>query len=233
MSTPLRTFVNDLLHDDAARSAFAADPASYLDDHGWSDLDGPDVGTALGALVDELPIDQAVRLHPVAVEADHLGADGLGAVAGLQAAAAAFAGTDDAAMTDPPADPATILDDDGQQSGPLDDDPSNGIDDPGVDEDGVDGEDAGTSSPDAAIEDPGDEDDAVAGTGDDGVVADPPTAGADDADIPVADDVSEEPSLFEDRLEQLEEAWSSEGTDGFQQIGDERSTADHDEVEDA
>ena len=90
MSTPLRTFVNDLLHDDAARAAFADDPASYLDDHGWSDLDGPDVGTALGALVEELPIDQAIRLHPVAVEADQLGADGLGAVAGLEAAAAAF-----------------------------------------------------------------------------------------------------------------------------------------------
>ena len=101
MSTPLRTLVDDLLHDPSARAAFAADPAGYLDQHGWDDLDGADVGTTLDVLRQELPIDEAVRLGTV--DADAFGDGAAGAITGLQAAAAAF-------DIDWSEDPATTLD---------------------------------------------------------------------------------------------------------------------------
>ena len=102
MSTPLRTLVTDLLHDPSARATFAADPARYLDEHGWDGLDGADVGTTLDALRHELPIDEAVRLG--AVDTDAFGEGAVGAISGLQAAAAAF----DVDWSD---DPATTIDD--------------------------------------------------------------------------------------------------------------------------
>ena len=102
MSTPLRTLVDDLLHDPSARASFAADPAGYLDQHGWDDLDGADVGTALDVMRQELPIDEAVRLGTV--DADSFGEGAAGAITGLQAAAAAF-------DVDWSADPAMTLDD--------------------------------------------------------------------------------------------------------------------------
>jgi hypothetical protein len=88
MSTPLRTLVNDLLHDPSARATFAADPAGYLDDHGWGGLDGADIGTAFDALRQELPIDEAVLLG--SVDTGSFGDGATGAITGLQAAAAAF-----------------------------------------------------------------------------------------------------------------------------------------------
>ena len=80
MSTPLRELITSLSADSTSRDAFAADPAAFLAEHGWADLDGQDVGTALGALAAEAPIDQAIRLSELA------DADG-DAVAGLSAAA--------------------------------------------------------------------------------------------------------------------------------------------------
>jgi hypothetical protein len=101
MSTPLRILVDDLLHDSAARASFAADPEGYLGEHGWAELDGADVGTALTVLRQELPIDEAARLG--GLDADTFGDGPAGAISGLQAAAAAF----DIDWSD---DPATTLD---------------------------------------------------------------------------------------------------------------------------
>lgn len=87
MSTPLRTLVEDLLHEPSARAAFAADPAGFLGGHGWGDLDGDDVATTVMVLGDELPIADAVRL--TAVDAESFGTGNAGGVAGLQAIVAA------------------------------------------------------------------------------------------------------------------------------------------------
>ena len=118
MSTPLRTLVDDLLHDPSARASFAADPAGYLDQHGWDDLDGADVGTTLDVLRQELPIDEAVRLGTV--DADAFGDGAAGAITGLQAAAAAF-------DIDWSEDPATTLDRTSMSTSPTD--PIDGLDD--------------------------------------------------------------------------------------------------------
>jgi hypothetical protein len=122
MSTPLRELINRLASDSTSQAAFADDPAGFLDEHGWGDLDGQDVGTALGALADEAPIDQAVRLS------DLVDADGMDAVAGLEAAAAALAEVpvNGDSVVELAADPDLALD---RQDAPDEDgDPSLGID---------------------------------------------------------------------------------------------------------
>jgi hypothetical protein len=86
MSTPLRDLITSLSVDSASQAAFAANPGRFLAEHGWADLDGQDVGTAVSALADEAPIDQAVRLSELVND----GFDG-DAAAGLEAAAAALA----------------------------------------------------------------------------------------------------------------------------------------------
>jgi hypothetical protein len=101
MSTPLRILVDDLLHDPTARASFAADPEGYLGEHGWAELDGADVGTALAVLRHELPVDEASRLG--GIDADSFGEGPAGAISGLQAATAAF----DIDWSD---DPATTVD---------------------------------------------------------------------------------------------------------------------------
>ena len=68
MSTPLRELLNGLLLDPTSRSAFEADPQRFLADNGWAGLDGHGVEAALGALVHELPIEQAVRIAPVVAD---------------------------------------------------------------------------------------------------------------------------------------------------------------------
>jgi hypothetical protein len=130
MSTPLRTLVHELLYDDAARATFSADPAGYLGDHGWEDLEGADVSAALGALVHELPIEDAARLHPIANAAE-FGDGGSGAVAGLQAAATAFDTVDVDAEAP---DPATTLDDDTAGHGGEEADPDNSVEDVDADD---------------------------------------------------------------------------------------------------
>jgi hypothetical protein len=94
MSTPLRDLLHDLLFDAPARAAFAADPEQYLGDHGWDGLRGEDVESALDALVDELPPEQAARIAPFVANGDGL-EDGLddglaSAIAELEAATSAF-----------------------------------------------------------------------------------------------------------------------------------------------
>jgi hypothetical protein len=129
MSTPLRDLITRLAADSTSQAAFADDPAGFLAEHGWGDLDGQDVGTALGALADEAPIEQAARLGDVAD-----GLDGVdGAITGLGAAAAVFA---DVPGPNGEADEAVELAAD-------DRDPSLGIDEDG---DGDDGPDIGDES---------------------------------------------------------------------------------------
>lgn len=135
MSTPLRELITRLADDPSARSAFAAEPAAFLRDHGWSDLDGDDVGTALQALVRELPIDRAVRLDAAAADAGGYGTGLDGAIAGLDAAASSSAGLGDGpdVAADALADPALVLD--GGTGDPDDGlalDPAEGIDDVGA-----------------------------------------------------------------------------------------------------
>jgi hypothetical protein len=116
MSTPLRDLITSLAIDSTSQAAFATDPAAFLADHGWGDLDGQDVGTALGALADESPIEQATRLGEVAGGTDALD-DGLaGAISSLGAAAAVLGesaalgesaddpGADNPGADDPPVD---------------------------------------------------------------------------------------------------------------------------------
>src|SRR5687767_9822169 len=90
MSTPLRDLIVSLQVDPGSQAAFAADPAAFLDQHGWGDLDGLDVGTALAALAAEAPIEQATRLDEVAADADGLDGGLAGAITGLGAAAEAL-----------------------------------------------------------------------------------------------------------------------------------------------
>jgi hypothetical protein len=136
MSTPLRDLLHELLFEPPARAAFAADPEGFLGDHGWDGLGGHDVEAALSALVDELPPDQAARL--AALEAEENGFDdGLaGAIAGLEAATSAIDGeleTDPVASgLDPDAaDDSTFLDDLDGSGAPIEEDPSDALDDVG------------------------------------------------------------------------------------------------------
>lgn len=174
MSTPLRELINRLADDSSSQAAFAADPAGFLAEHGWADLDGQDVGTALGALADEAPIEQAVRLGEVEAE---------DAIAGLGAAAAVFA--------DVPAngqDPDLTLDrqDDSDPSSSIDE--IDGIDD-GMDDgpDGPDGLDVSDEDLDGAFrgdhEDRGDGEEAAEPT----VEGEPEPDISDDHDIPLGD----------------------------------------------
>jgi hypothetical protein len=136
MSTPLRELITRLADDPTSQADFAADPAGFLAEHGWSELDGQDVGTALGALADESPIDQAVRLGDVVAGADGLDGGLDGAITGLGAAAAVLAevpvppappnGDSDAVEL---ADPDLTLDRQDAAGEGLDRDPSLSIDD--------------------------------------------------------------------------------------------------------
>jgi hypothetical protein len=146
MSTPLRELIALLAGDASTRAAFAADPVAFLGDHGWADLDGQDVGSALDALVHEAPLDQAVRLGEVVAATDPFDGGTDGALSGLEAVVAGAGeapSADGGALTDPalvldgPADGAADVDgagDDGPDAfdldGPdLDIDPAAGIDD--------------------------------------------------------------------------------------------------------
>ncbi len=120
MSTPLRDLITAVAFDEPSHAAFAADPARFLDEHGWSGLDGADVAAALGALVHELPIDQADALHTVVAGQDGFAEDTGGAIAGLTAAAGALGSVADRPLED--SDPARGLDD-------ADDDPARLLDD--------------------------------------------------------------------------------------------------------
>jgi hypothetical protein len=107
MSTPLRDLLTTILFHPPARAEFATDPERFLGEHGWDDLDGADVQAALGALADELPIEQASRLAPALDLEPGLGP--ASAVDGLQLAISVV--------------------DEGPASLPLDDvDPTDGID---------------------------------------------------------------------------------------------------------
>jgi hypothetical protein len=75
MSTPLRDLLTNLLFDSPARAEFAADPDGFLGEHGWGDLEADDIDAALGALSDELPIEQATRLAPALEDGSGDGAD--------------------------------------------------------------------------------------------------------------------------------------------------------------
>jgi hypothetical protein len=139
MSTPLRELITSLSVDATSRDAFAANPARFLAEHGWADLDGEDVSTALGALVDEAPIEQAVRLSEVDT-------DGFDAVAGLEAAAAALAeapAPTNGEVDELAPDPDMALD----RPDEDDRDPSLGIDEDG-DEPDLDDADGGPDGPD-------------------------------------------------------------------------------------
>jgi hypothetical protein len=88
MSTPLRELLTGILFDGATRAGFTSDPAAFLQDHGWGELDGADVHDALSALVDDVPLDRAAAIAPVA-DAAPADAEGLtGAVDGLLLATA-------------------------------------------------------------------------------------------------------------------------------------------------
>lgn len=88
MSTPLRELLSGILFDGPTRAGFTADPAAFLQDHGWGDLDGADVHDALGALVDDVPLERAAAIAPIA-DAAPAEAEGLtGAVDGLLLATA-------------------------------------------------------------------------------------------------------------------------------------------------
>jgi hypothetical protein len=137
MSTPLRELITRLAVDSASQADFAADPAGFLAEHGWSELDGQDVSTALGALADESPIDQAIRLGDVVAGADGLDGGLDGAITALGAAAAVLAeapvppnGDSDAVEL---ADPDLTLDRQDAADQDLDRDPSLGIDEGDVD----------------------------------------------------------------------------------------------------
>ena len=73
--------------------------------------------------------------------------------------------------------------------------------------------------------------DEIAVTDSDGAGADADDAAEGGVDADAAE-ATDEPSLFDDPLDQLDEAWSSESTDGFAEGDDELPTSDHDEVED-
>jgi hypothetical protein len=157
MSTPLRELIARLADDPSTQAAFAADPVAFLGGHGWTDLDGQDVGTALGALAQELPVAQAVRFGEVAAATDSLDGGLAGAVSALDSVTV---GVGEA----PPAgdgvldDPALVLDDaaadgtdgtDGTVVDGLDDD------DPGLDGlDGLDDNDPGLDGLDEIRFDP-------------------------------------------------------------------------------
>jgi hypothetical protein len=131
MSTPLRDLITSLASDPRSQAEFAADPARFLGDHGWGDLDGQDIGTALGALADESSIEHATRLGEIAGGDGH--GDGLGgAITALEAAASAL-GEDAGAVGGADVDPDLALDQpgDGPAVGDLDvaeGDPSSDID---------------------------------------------------------------------------------------------------------
>jgi hypothetical protein len=131
MSTPLRDLITSLASDPRSQAEFAADPARFLGDHGWGDLDGQDIGTALGALADESSIEHATRLGEIAGGDGH--GDGLGgAITALEAAASAL-GEDARVAGGADVDPDLVLDHpgDGTALGDLDvaeGDPSSDID---------------------------------------------------------------------------------------------------------
>ena len=62
--TSLLELTNRLLHDEASRSAFAADPDGFLVGHGIVDLTPAEVSDGLGHVADALPPHLAVQLGP-------------------------------------------------------------------------------------------------------------------------------------------------------------------------
>jgi hypothetical protein len=187
MSTPLRELINRLAVDSTSQAAFAADPARFLAEHGWADLGGEDVGTALSALADEAPIDQAVRLNDIAED---------DAVAGLEAAAAVFAEPNGQL-----ADPDLGIDRD-------DRDPSLGIDDGPDGPDRLDDADDGLES---AFRGTHEGDDDELDDGEDTVDLPELSGRTDDGDVDVEPDVvPEDPTGGIDELAGHE---SFEGTD--------------------
>jgi hypothetical protein len=109
MSTPLRELIARLADDPSTQATFAADPVAFLGDHGWADLDAQDVESALGALVQELPVDHAARLGEAVAAKDSIDGGPAGAVSGLEAIAGRF-GEAQPVGDGPLADPALALD---------------------------------------------------------------------------------------------------------------------------
>jgi hypothetical protein len=184
----LRTLVRDLLFDGSARAAFAGDPARYLEDHGWGDLGGDDVASALGALVDELPIDEAAALSPVIAEDGSFDGGLAGAIAGLRAATDAI--DDEAAVAAPLVGPDSPID------APPNGDPSLGID-----EDDVEGEPPEPS-------DGPDDDDVWAAGDDEGAFGDVAELPSKEPEIEPGDDTSglDENGTLPDPLDELDAA---------------------------
>ena len=163
MSTPLRDLITTLLFDGVEQAAFAADPVGFLGDHGWSELDGQDVGAALSALVDELPVEQAAQLSAVVAEADSFDEGLSGAITGLGMATEAFSGP---ALPGAESflDPATAIDagdhpDIVDPAAGIDEHPDVEVDDGEAIDGGVDdGWDLGDDEPEvlAALDEPAD-----------------------------------------------------------------------------
>lgn len=183
MSTPLRELINRLAVDSTSQAAFSADPERFLAEHGWADLDGEDVGTAMIALADEAPIDQAVRLSDIAED---------DAISGLEAAAAVLAGNGE--LPDPDLtidrhddgdrDPSLSIDDadDGPDGPDRLDDADDGLDSAfrGAHEDGGDGEPGDLPEPAGDTDDIGDIDDSDPGPDVSEVSLGDPTGGIDE-----------------------------------------------------
>ena len=62
--TPLLEVVELLLTDDAAKTAYAEDPTSFLAEHGLESLDSTDISDAMQYAGDALPLPVAARLDP-------------------------------------------------------------------------------------------------------------------------------------------------------------------------
>jgi hypothetical protein len=140
MSTPLRDLIHSLEVDAASQAAFADDPVAFLADHGWGGLDGLDVGTALSALADEVPIERAIRLGEIVDGGPQFDHSLSSAIQGLSAATEAATATlgdtpvlpsDPDPLADDPVDPETALDREAPTPGGhdgYDGDPTLGID---------------------------------------------------------------------------------------------------------
>jgi hypothetical protein len=95
--TSLLDLSQQLIHDDAARLAFDADPAGFLAGHGVGEFTPDEVGEALGHVADALPPSLAVQM-PSSDEAW----DGGEPMAGLVAQFRAVADVDPALVLDEP-----------------------------------------------------------------------------------------------------------------------------------
>jgi hypothetical protein len=179
-------------------------------------------------MVHELPIADAARLHPI-VAADDFGDGESNAVAGLQAAAAAFETHDDetdVGLDGSSTDPATTLDHDDDAEA-LDqvvpDDPSHGIDEEDF------GQDAPELRTSTEAEQPGDDDDM--GTIDD--VTEPGSVWEFEQDEDALDD---DPQVFDDPLAAIDDHhdhWTAhDGGEVGDDDGGDLDATGHDEVDD-